>query len=121
SLLRAGVVLAATAPLSGLVLSPDAAFASTTLCRASFTPHRGKRFRLATPAAAGVLTLVAIEDLPNASPGHNRRFSLIFRPTSGPLPSQGTWVLKHPALGTFSVFLVPVGRNGDLQAVFNAA
>jgi hypothetical protein len=117
SLLRAGVVVAAVVPVSGLVLPTGAAFAGTAVTRSSFTPHLGSAFTL---PGGSRLKLTAIEDLPNAVAGDPRRFSLTFRLDTGPKPEQGTWKVTHRKLGRLSMFLVPVGRRGDLQAVFNA-
>src|SRR3954468_22327820 len=68
TLLRAGVVAAVAVPLSSLLLPTDAAFAST-LNRSSFSPYKGTRFALTAPSDGTVLTLAAIEDLPNAPRG----------------------------------------------------
>ena len=118
-MLRGGLVAVASIPFGGWLLATDAAFAAE-LSRASFTPYTGKRFGMVSPYAGTALTLVAVEDLPHAAAGHPRCFSLTFRVASGESPASGTWVLKHPVLGRISLFLVPVGRAGDLQAVFNA-
>jgi hypothetical protein len=115
TLMRGGVVLAATVPLSGWLLTTDVAFASV-LARSSFTPYLGQRFSL----AGASMVLAAIEDLPNARPGDPKRFSLVFRTVGGTQPEQGTWTLTHPKMGKVTLFLVPVGRRADLQAVFNA-
>ncbi|HWF19506.1 MAG TPA: hypothetical protein VG754_09565 [Verrucomicrobiae bacterium] len=54
--------------------------------------------------------------------GQFESFSLMFHgPNSRFLP-QKTYTFEHPRLGKFELFIVPVGRDGDLfkyQAVFN--
>jgi hypothetical protein len=48
-------------------------------------------------------------------------FSLIFTATGDVLP-QRMYVLRHEALGLQSIFLVPIGKDGDTvsyQALFN--
>lgn len=73
-----------------------------------------------------VLRLSGVADLPAAETtglvGSDLCFAALFAgPKSAPLQQQ-TYRLHHAALGTFSVFLVPVGRPGkDLsyEATFN--
>ena len=50
------------------------------------------------------------------------RFSVVFRGPRDKLLQQGTYHLQHTQLGTFDLFLVPVGRDHDgvyYEAVFN--
>ena len=73
-----------------------------------------------------VLRLSGVADLPAAETmgavGSDLCFSALFAgPKSVPLPQQ-TYRLQHATLGTFSVFLVPVGRPGkelSYEATFN--
>ena len=66
------------------------------------------------------LELVSVSDLRETP--RQRMFSIVFR---GPLETpfnQGTFPLKHKALGDASLFLVPVAREADgmrYEAVFN--
>jgi hypothetical protein len=51
-------------------------------------------------------------------------FSLIFRGPRDPMLSQRIYSLEHPTLGSLTIFLVPVGPEGDptglhYQAIFN--
>ena len=49
-------------------------------------------------------------------------FSLFFRGPARKSPSQETYRMEHPALGQFSLFLVPGGERGDgvtYEAVIN--
>lgn len=72
------------------------------------------------------LWLRNVTDLPSAKTtgtgGFDLCFSALFTgPASNPLRQQ-TYRLQHAALGTFSVFLVPVGRPGrevSYEATFN--
>jgi uncharacterized protein DUF6916 len=73
------------------------------------------------------LTLVSIADLPSADrtgmEGNDLCFSALFTGgKSDAALSQSTYELTHRALGTVSVFLVPVGQPGAsvrYEAVFN--
>jgi len=77
-------------------------------------------FELQTPSGRVEVTLVQVDDLPSTRNGET--FSLLFRGGRRPL-KQDTYVLKHAALGTFALLLVPVAadRNGaqGYQAVIN--
>lgn len=84
-------------------------------------------FRVEDGARRGAaLRLRGLADLPSAGAtgdaGSDLSFSALFGgPLRLPLP-QRTYRLQHAALGTFSVFLVPVGRPGKerfYEAVFN--
>lgn len=100
-----------------------------------FRPRRGERFRLrGAGGAKGILELVEVR-LASPDPGRPRGlrrepFALLFRvagETEETELTQDTYVLRHPHLGTFSLFLVPVGPFFDggrpvsiqLEAVFN--
>ena len=79
--------------------------------KAAFSSYVNSIFELQTGSEVVEVTLVQVEDLP--SPKNGECFSLLFR---GGLRQtrQDTYVLKHPALGTFALLLVPVDsdRNG---------
>src|SRR5262245_12150641 len=73
-----------------------------------------------------VLRLRGVADLPSAeSTGHagdDLCFSAIFGGPARLALRQQTYTLRHATLGTFSVFLVPVGRPGkerSYEATFN--
>lgn len=54
--------------------------------------------------------------------GECRSFSILFHGPADPLLPQQTYSLEHDVLGTFDLFIVPVGRdiNGcRYEAVFN--
>jgi hypothetical protein len=70
-------------------------------------------------AGSASLRLRRLADLPSAQTsgltGSDLCFSALFGgPLSVPLP-QRTYRLRHAALGTFSVFLVPVGRPARVR------
>jgi len=49
-------------------------------------------------------------------------FALLFRGPTEPLLPQKIYTLTHPKIGTFQLFLVPVGRHArgtSYEAVFN--
>ena len=56
------------------------------------------------------VTLMQVSDM-TAAPG-GECFSLLFR-GGGPALRQNTYTVEHPALGTFKLFLVPVGTDDN--------
>src|SRR5207253_1927020 len=68
-------------------------------------------FRLHTGFSVVAVTLLKIDDLPAAKGGEC--FSLLFRGGGGPALRQNTYSIAHPALGTFLLFLVPVGADSN--------
>jgi hypothetical protein len=93
---------------------------------ANFRPHIGTFFTVLTPHRPSVVTLTHVDDfrLPGTvaarrlkTPGAG--FTLLFDGSqSGSFP-QGTYSVRHPKIGTFDLFLAPVGRGTDVQAVIN--
>ena len=90
------------------------------LTQATFAPHVGSSFRVQTGDSELELTLVEVSDvrvLPRVEV-----FSLEFQgPAASPLP-QAEYQFDHPVVGEFTLFIVPVGREGDVlqyEAVFN--
>src|SRR5437899_2852393 len=75
---------------------------------ATFKSYLKSVFSLHTVYGIVGVTLVEVKDLP-ASPG-GEAFSLLFRGGSRAL-KQDTYVLDHPALGTFKLLLVPAGAD----------
>jgi|HubBroStandDraft_2_1064218.scaffolds.fasta_scaffold734374_1 hypothetical protein len=70
------------------------------------------------------LTLTEAKRLPrhNLPDGLREPFSLLFTATGSFILPQQIYALGHATLGLLSIFLVPIGRNGDTvtyQAVFN--
>lgn len=83
----------------------------TTYSKASFQSYLDSIFQLHTVYGIVEVALVEVGDLKSARGGEC--FSLVFKGGSRQL-RQDTYVLVHPALGTFSLMLVPSGsdRNG---------
>jgi hypothetical protein len=81
----------------------------------TFTVHTSGRTR------ADVL----LTDVGPLSVGHptEQRFSLVFEGSARTPFNQGTYPVQHPQLGSFDLFLVPVGPTGAVQpyqAIFNS-
>ena len=130
--LALGPVLAATAASGPSSLMKDvfparvASAAPGELVRSTFVPHVNGTFTVHVGPLQRIATrLVAIEDLPgaaHAAADREGRFALFFDGPGAEALAQGTYSLEHPALGTFPLFLVPVGGRDDVrhyQAVFN--
>lgn len=60
---------------------------------------------------------------PNAEDADNEKFALLFRGPSGSPLSQDTYAFEHPRIGSFVMFIVPVGcldqSHCYYEAVFN--
>jgi hypothetical protein len=68
------------------------------------------------------LTLTEVEPVRNYAKLEREPFSLLFTTKGDFVLPQRIYGLKHASLGTMSIFLVPVGREGDVttyQALFN--
>lgn len=85
----------------------------------AFADAAGAPFAFGTPAGPVPLRLLDVVD---SSTTRVEQFSLVFSgPTAAPL-GQGSRRVEHPQLGSFPLFVVPVGSDGDVtlyQAVFN--
>lgn len=93
------------------------------LNRSIFESHLNEEFGVAGADGQVTLTLVrAIDGRYNDPERGLEQFSLTFRgPAASPL-EQGTFEFKHPALGIFPLFIVPLGQDEHghyYQAVFN--
>jgi hypothetical protein len=79
--------------------------------KAAFRSYLNSTFQLESAFGIVAVTLTQVDDLP--SPRNGETFALVFRGGSRAL-RQGTYVLTHPSMGTFSLLLVPTGadRNG---------
>ena len=95
----------------------------------TFSAHLHTEFRIlqsSTPLVHVELVEVAEKGASQGpqpwAPPLQERFSLVFRGPRGTPLQQGTYQLQHTQLGTFDLFLVPVGRDHDgvyYEAVFN--
>lgn len=68
------------------------------------------------------LTLTEVEPVRNYAKLEREPFSLLFTTKGNFVLPQRIYGLKHASLGAMSIFLVPVGREGDVttyQALFN--
>jgi hypothetical protein len=80
--------------------------------------HLGSTFHLDLGEGAGIdLVLAEVADLSDRewkrSAGARRPFSLHFRgPRGQPVP-QRTYPFQHAALGSFDLFIVPVGSDAE--------
>lgn len=85
----------------------------------TFRPHIGTEFVVDVEGGDPlVLTLEAVETLGR---GHELRaepFSLAFAGPPDRMAPQGTFTLRHAALGELEIFVVPV-EPGRYQALFN--
>jgi hypothetical protein len=87
----------------------------------------GHTFRIAdagpAPVATELVDMTAGPERPVAPGGAVRRrpFSLVFRGPPGAALPQRTYRVEHDALGTFDLFLVPIGPDAEgmrYEAVF---
>ena len=96
-----------------------------TFTLATFAEHAGQKFRMHVgPSEAIELELIEIfARTSGAVIGDARRepFSIVFRGPTHPLQQQRIYKLEHEKLGTFELFLVPIGPDKDgmrYEAVF---
>jgi hypothetical protein len=87
----------------------------------SFSEHLGTKFRVYGGEDTSV-ELELVEAVDRGSNAKQERFALLFR---GPLDvgvGQGTYKVAHDELGSFELFIVPIGVNEsgrEYEAVFN--
>ncbi len=84
--------------------SPDIA----TLTVKDFEPHLNAVFEMGSPAGTVPLKLAKAECYGQAI-REGGAFSLLFVAPAGPWLPQAIYPVRHPALGTMEIFLVPVG------------
>jgi hypothetical protein len=94
-----------------------------TFTRETFAPHVGDAFRLHVEELATVgIVLIDANALPMAAARPGRApFSLLFLGPPVTVYPQRTYKLDHPQLGSFELFLVPVGADTEgvrYEAVF---
>lgn len=95
---------------------------------ATFTPLLGEQFQiLADDSVTLDVVLVAATEAPGhpdpaeASGEARAPFSILFRGPLQPLLPQRTYALSHEALGSFDLFIVPIGQDEEgtqYEAVF---
>jgi hypothetical protein len=89
------------------------------LHRESWAPLLGDRLKLSLPGQK-TLRMQLIAVTPHKSPGQS--FSLVFRGGRDAAAESGLYRIQHSSLGSFELFLSPVGRGVkglDLEAVIN--
>ena len=79
--------------------------------KAAFVSYLNSIFLLRTGFSVIEVTLLNVGDMP--APKGGECFSLLFRGGGGPALSQNTYTVDHPSLGTFQLFLVPVGSDDN--------
>jgi hypothetical protein len=92
----------------------------------TFTPHVGSSFEARTEAGDVLkLELTSCDESPESGPASAARvpFSLIFHDADATrYAPQQTFLMRHDALGTFALFMVPLGpdeRGMRYQAVIS--
>ena len=88
-----------------------------------FSDKVGQAWTIDEPQAPPIeLTLIEVEPLRNYAKLKREPFSLLFTTSGDFVLPQRIYGLKHATLGAMSLFLVPVGREGDVttyQSLFN--
>ena len=85
-----------------------------------FEPHLDAEFEMTSPVGTVPLKLAKTERYGQAI-REGGAFSLLFVAPAGPFFPQAIYPVRHPALGTMEIFLVPVGPmagGNGYQAVF---
>jgi hypothetical protein len=83
--------------------------------------HVGSEFEVLDDPA-NIFPVKFTEIVEHSKTEHNHAFSLFFHGPLDRLIQQGIHKLKHPGLGEFEIFLVPVARDKDgfqYEAAFN--
>ena len=93
------------------------------LTRELFSDKVGHTWVVNEPDVPAIeLTLTEVESMRNYAKLKREPFSLFFTTKGNFVLPQRLYALRHAALGPMSIFLVPIGREGDVttyQAVFN--
>src|SRR5687768_12061001 len=88
----------------------------------TFDPIKGSVFELALAEGQTIpLELSAVLGTGLQGLANREQFSLHFRGPATPALVQRTYPLKHPSLGSFEIFLVPIKRDAagmTYEAVF---
>jgi hypothetical protein len=94
---------------------------SEQLGRDDFEAHLNSIFRV--QVAPGEMQAIELIDLRDGkTSARQEQFALTFRGPRDRFLGQGTFPVTHPVLGTFDLFLAPVGQEADgflYEAVFN--
>ncbi len=88
-----------------------------------FSDKVGQVWTLDEPDAPPIpVTLIEVQPLKNYAKLKREPFSLLFTTIGNFVLPQRIYGFKHETLGAMSLFLVPVGREGDVttyQSIFN--
>jgi len=76
--------------------------------KSAFVSYLNSIFQIETVAGVVAVTLAKVDDMPASKGGEC--FSLLFRGGRAQI-KQDTYVVVHPSLGTFQLFLVPAGSD----------
>ncbi|HEY6804032.1 MAG TPA: hypothetical protein VI306_10670 [Pyrinomonadaceae bacterium] len=91
------------------------------LAREAFLDHVNTKFKLNIEGVDPIeITLNRVSDV--IANGAAEGFSIVFKGPGEFILRQNTYKLEHEVLGTFSLLLVPVGKDEqgvDYEAVFN--
>jgi hypothetical protein len=79
--------------------------------KATFLSYLNSVFQLRTAFTVVEVTLLKVDDM--SAPKGGECFSLLFRGGSGKPLGQSIYEVDHPALGSFPLFLVPVGPDNN--------
>jgi hypothetical protein len=86
--------------------------------RDTFVPHLNGRFQLQTAAAVVDVQLVELTDLsarssapPSGDKPRRSPFSAVFLGPRDPILPQQTYRMSHERIGSFDLFIVPIGRD----------
>ena len=89
----------------------------------SFSDKIDQVFVLDEPGAPPIeLKLIEAKPVKNYLNAARAPFSLLFSTQGNFILPQRLYQLRHEALGTLTIFIVPIGRTGDTvtyQAIFN--
>ena len=95
----------------------------TLLTHEDFAPHATETFTVRLNDGDLDFVLQRVETYPYAAPmGERAPFSLFFHHQAVLVIPQQTYPFRHPRLGNFDMFVVPVARDAQgfvYQAVFN--
>ena len=88
----------------------------------TFSGHLGEVFRMYPDASNPLeVELISATGLGEASDGHRQPFSLVFRGPGDVLLPQRIYRMEHSEIGTFELFLVPIGPDEEglrYEAIF---
>ena len=91
------------------------------LTREGLVENLNSKFSMLLPTAEAI-ELELVNVIEHVSAPGQEQFSAIFRGPLNAPQAQGIYQLEHAQLGTFGIFLVPVGRDQkgiEYEALFN--